>query len=1023
MATKGTKIPSVYKVPTKADPELKLFAESIKEAVEVRLGRRGDPRDRAITLRELIDSGMAQELLDNPFDPTAGVGGIDFTGNTKTDFTIPPTPTGFSVSAAYTSFILSWDNPQMSNFAYTEVWRSANSSIGDAIKVDSTTAFVWSEEVGYAKTYYYWVRHVSTSDIEGQYSSSGNGTTSIDIAAVMSNLTQTLADLPGYSTLTSLISSSTGTAATVIKSASAPTQRANGDALTTNDIWYDTDDGQVHTRNAANNAWVAVRDATLVNLFGATSFTGSTLSAAMASAQSDVVTLTNANTSRVSEITNLTSTVNTKAKTFVQTSAPTATAIGDIWIDSDDNNKLYRASAVGSSNWVAVRDTANDNYPRVFTQASAPTAINTGDLWFDSDDSNRQYRWDGSNWVQVRDVTSQAAIATEATTRASADSANATLITNLTAVVDVKTQTFVQDSAPTAIAVGDLWVDSNDNNKLYRASAVGASNWVAVRDTLNDNYPRVFTQTSAPTAVNTGDIWFDTNSTPANKQYRWDGSSWEAVRDFVTQANLDTEATTRADADTAEALARSTLSATVTTKTRTFVQTSAPTATAVGDLWIDSDDNNKLYRSTAANNSSWVAVRDTANDGKTTVFTQTSQPTANNTGDLWFDTDDSNKQYRWDGSNWQVIRDVLTQASVTTVQNAVANGTSAEAGYGVAVNANGAVAGMYLMAASDGTLNNNTSTSNIIFEAGQVTIRNPHGNNIVPFTVLTSTDGAGNPAGVYINQAFIKAASITSAQIGSLSADLVNAVNINAGSIDSGTLSAARISTGSITTDKLQFGNGTVVTSSGSGANAILTIANGGVIVDHIGANQLGRMASVDNLNQSYTNYTSGALASFVASSPFHYYTSTSGGGKGFGGTTTYIYMGGAAGGQISLDILGNTILETGTYVITVHMKTTGSTNSAARSAFAVNITESTSSTSVNTDTTSSYFHFATGEMTGSFGTHFAGKIRQEQVTFTAGRSYRVTAYFYGRSIGNPPSGGTPTVSSFINVMRVNKST
>ena len=132
--------------------------------------------------------------------------------------------------------------------------------------------------------------------------------------------------------------------------------------------------------------------------------------------------------------------------------------------------------------------------------------------------------------------------------------------------------------------------------------------------------------------------------------------------------------------------------------------------------------------------------------------------------------------------------------------------------------------------------------------------------------------------------------------------------------------------------------------------------------------------------------------------------------------------MGGAAGGQISLDILGNTILETGAYVITVHMQTTGSTSSAARSGFAVNVTESTSSTSVNTDTTSSFSSWATGEMTGSFGAHFAGKTRQEQLTFTAGRSYRVTAYFYGRSIGNPPGGGTPTVSGFINVSRVNKS-
>ena len=61
MATTGTKVPSIYKIPSKADPELKQFAESIKEAVEVRLGRRGDPRDRAITLRELIDSGLATE--------------------------------------------------------------------------------------------------------------------------------------------------------------------------------------------------------------------------------------------------------------------------------------------------------------------------------------------------------------------------------------------------------------------------------------------------------------------------------------------------------------------------------------------------------------------------------------------------------------------------------------------------------------------------------------------------------------------------------------------------------------------------------------------------------------------------------------------------------------------------------------------------------------------------------------------------------------------------------------------------
>jgi vacuolar-type H+-ATPase subunit F/Vma7 len=46
-----TKVPAIKNIPAKTDPETKLALESIKEAVEVRLGRRGDPKDRAVTLR------------------------------------------------------------------------------------------------------------------------------------------------------------------------------------------------------------------------------------------------------------------------------------------------------------------------------------------------------------------------------------------------------------------------------------------------------------------------------------------------------------------------------------------------------------------------------------------------------------------------------------------------------------------------------------------------------------------------------------------------------------------------------------------------------------------------------------------------------------------------------------------------------------------------------------------------------------------------------------------------------------
>ena len=60
MSTKGTKVPAIKNIPPKTDRELKLALDTIKEALEIRLGQRGDPLDRAITLRELSDSGIVK---------------------------------------------------------------------------------------------------------------------------------------------------------------------------------------------------------------------------------------------------------------------------------------------------------------------------------------------------------------------------------------------------------------------------------------------------------------------------------------------------------------------------------------------------------------------------------------------------------------------------------------------------------------------------------------------------------------------------------------------------------------------------------------------------------------------------------------------------------------------------------------------------------------------------------------------------------------------------------------------------
>lgn len=75
---------------------------------------------------------------------------------------------------------------------------------------------------------------------------------------------------------------------------------------------------------------------------------------------------------------------------------------------------------------------------RSYRQATAPTDAKVGDLWFDTDDNNRSYRYDGGGWQETSDTriaATQASITNEATVRASADSALANQINTVSSSV------------------------------------------------------------------------------------------------------------------------------------------------------------------------------------------------------------------------------------------------------------------------------------------------------------------------------------------------------------------------------------------------------------------------------------------------------------------------------------------------------------------------------------------------------------------------------------------------------------
>ena len=179
MASSGTKLPAIPPIPSNTDPQLKTYLNAVDEALKVRLGTVGDPKDRAITVRELIDSGLAENFLEEPFNPNAGTPSTTFVPvGGLVDLEVPPDVTSLSGAGTFQKIILQWDLPQFGNFAFTEVWRHTSNNIGSAIRIDTTRAHVWVDTVDFNSNFYYWVRHVSTSNIFGQFAGAVNVTTS-----------------------------------------------------------------------------------------------------------------------------------------------------------------------------------------------------------------------------------------------------------------------------------------------------------------------------------------------------------------------------------------------------------------------------------------------------------------------------------------------------------------------------------------------------------------------------------------------------------------------------------------------------------------------------------------------------------------------------------------------------------------------------------------------------------------------------------------------------------------------------
>jgi hypothetical protein len=229
---------------------------------------------------------------------------------------------------------------------------------------------------------------------------------------------------------------------------------------------------------------------------------------------------------------------------FFQPNAPSSgMAFGDIWIDIDGHTPpttadIYRyedadhgsqgtlawratpTNAVGIVylNAYTAQTTANSKI-KTFYQANTPTASEIGDFWIDTDDNNHLYRWNESNWVSVRDNTASEELATFVSDIYTADKAS------LQTQIDGKIETYFQETDPNTWTVddrpkhnGDMWYKASSKElKRYDSStntwaliedqaAINAYEIASTAQDTADQKRRVFVTTPTP-PYDVGDLW------------------------------------------------------------------------------------------------------------------------------------------------------------------------------------------------------------------------------------------------------------------------------------------------------------------------------------------------------------------------------------------------------------------------------------------------------------------------------------------------------------------------------------
>lgn len=190
---------------------------AVLENVETLTGQRGDGRNRAVTYGDLATLGLAslRQLGGGKvtLTPGNGSGGSNSGGGVQK----PTKPTNFKATGGFAYVLLEWDIPNYRGRSLTEIYRSPEDNLANAVLIASSAAGVYGDPVDPDWKGYYWIRHVNALGEPGAFNDS-KGTyaqTHPDPAAIIEVIKEQLNTSPLIANLTEKLETNTKNIGTV----------------------------------------------------------------------------------------------------------------------------------------------------------------------------------------------------------------------------------------------------------------------------------------------------------------------------------------------------------------------------------------------------------------------------------------------------------------------------------------------------------------------------------------------------------------------------------------------------------------------------------------------------------------------------------------------------------------------------------------------------------------------------------------------------------------------------------------